>query len=88
MGLQKCANDMDAHTDGWNLREYAEKTSEAWLKDCLGILIQIRTYLKESNFTLQKINVEVMNLKVCHIQCLWRSNASLPGKETPEVVTR
>ena len=36
MSLQKCANDMSAHTEGWSLDVSAKEGAEDWLKDCIG----------------------------------------------------
>ena len=47
MSLQKCANDMSAHTEGWNLKECSSESSETWLKDCLGSNFDLDKYLLE-----------------------------------------
>ena len=48
MSLQKCAKDMDSHTDGWDLRDCAKETSESWLKECIGMDFDVDDYLSES----------------------------------------
>ena len=49
MSLQKCANDMAAHTDGWNLKECSVGSCEPWLKDCLGANFELDKYRLESD---------------------------------------
>ena len=47
MSLQKCAPQMQCHTRGWNLREYARQASESWLKNCIGPEFDIDKYLTD-----------------------------------------
>ena len=47
MSLQKCANDMAAHTEGWDLRECTKETFEAWLKDCIGVDFHLDSYISD-----------------------------------------
>ena len=49
MSLQKCACDMDAHTEGWDLRECAKETSEAWLTDCIGLDFDLDSWLSDTD---------------------------------------
>ena len=48
MSLQKCASDMAAHTDGWNIGVCAAEASESWLKDCIGLDFDMDAYLHGS----------------------------------------
>ena len=36
LSVQKCSADVAIHAREWNLRQSAPKSSESWLKDCLG----------------------------------------------------
>ena len=49
MSLQKCACDMDAHTEGWDLRECAKETSKAWLQDCVGVDFDLDSWLSDTD---------------------------------------
>ena len=49
MSLQKCAADMATHAKSWNLRESAAKSSESWLKECIGSDFDINKYLLGSS---------------------------------------
>ena len=56
MSLQKCAGDMETHAKGWNLRQCATESSQAWLKDCIGSDFEIDKYLAESDKSLSLDN--------------------------------
>ena len=47
MSLQKCAKEMANHAQDWKLEECAKKSSEAWLKDCIGSEFNMSEYLSE-----------------------------------------
>ena len=49
MSLKKCANNMSAHTEGWDLIESAKIAAEDWLKDCLGTSFALDDYLSGSD---------------------------------------
>ena len=48
MSLQKCANDMATHTDGWDLRECVKEAAESWLKNCIGMEFDVDKWLSEA----------------------------------------
>ena len=56
MSLQKCAQDMATHTDGWNLRECVKEASESWLQECLGESFDVDKFLTESAQSVQREN--------------------------------
>ena len=45
MSLEKCANDMPSHTEGWDLSESSKFGAEAWLKECICTTFDLETYL-------------------------------------------
>ena len=51
MSLQKCANDMSAHTEGWSLDVSAKEGAENWLKDCIGDDFDIANYILDQSHT-------------------------------------
>ena len=52
MSLQKCANDLATHAEGWSLKECAKEASESWLKDNLGADFDVENYLSLRDHSL------------------------------------
>ena len=77
MSLQKCANDMAVHTDGWNLTECIREAADWWLKECIGIDFDVDDYLSESKSEQSQRGIAVLALS--HILCHWRSDVNIPG---------
>ena len=44
MSMEKYANDMPAHTKGWNLSNCAKIAAEPWLQDCIGAKFDLGKY--------------------------------------------
>ena len=57
MSLQKCASELEIHAPGWNLEKCAMKTSESWLKDCIGSEFDLISYLREDGNRLGRDNL-------------------------------
>ena len=47
MSLEKCTNDMPAHTKGWNLSNCAKIAAEPWLQDRIGAEFDLSKYFSD-----------------------------------------